>query len=87
MSHVAAIQLENSILLDLYRTMQLVRKCELQLAKSSQQGRQGQPDRASRGQIEPARASQVARGSQIELSDRPGRRERPSSTSSVGVVG
>ncbi|HCK40127.1 MAG TPA: dehydrogenase [Planctomycetaceae bacterium] len=38
MSHVAAIQLENSILLDLYRTMQLVRKCELQLAKSSQQG-------------------------------------------------
>ena len=38
MSHIAAIQLENSVLLDLYRTMQLVRRCELQLAKSSQQG-------------------------------------------------
>jgi TPP-dependent pyruvate/acetoin dehydrogenase alpha subunit len=38
MSLIAAAQLENSVLLDLYRTMQLVRKCELQLAKASQQG-------------------------------------------------
>ena len=38
MSQVTANQLENKILLDLYRTMQLVRRCELQLAKASQQG-------------------------------------------------
>ena len=33
-------------------------------ASSSQPGRQGQPDRASRGQIEPARAPGAARSSQ-----------------------
>ncbi|MEM8944718.1 MAG: dehydrogenase E1 component subunit alpha/beta [Planctomycetota bacterium] len=38
MSQVTETQLENEVLLDLYRTMQLVRRCELQLAKSSQQG-------------------------------------------------
>jgi len=38
MSHTTATQLENSVLLDLYRGMRLVRQCEMQLAKSSQQG-------------------------------------------------
>ncbi|MCH2117610.1 MAG: dehydrogenase E1 component subunit alpha/beta [Pirellulales bacterium] len=37
-SDSATTGLENSVLLDLYRTMQLVRRTELQLAKSSQQG-------------------------------------------------
>jgi len=38
MSQVTSNQLEKSLLLDLYRTMQLVRQSELQLAKASQQG-------------------------------------------------
>ena len=38
MSQLMSHQLENKVLLDLYRTMQLVRRCELQLAKASQQG-------------------------------------------------
>lgn len=37
-SDSATTSLENSVLLDLYRAMQLVRRTELQLAKSSQQG-------------------------------------------------
>jgi 2-oxoisovalerate dehydrogenase E1 component len=37
-SDSATTRLENSVLLDLYRSMQLVRQTELQLAKSSQQG-------------------------------------------------
>jgi len=38
MPHLTATQLDNRVLLDLYRRMQLVRRCELRLAKSCQQG-------------------------------------------------